>query len=326
MKSLKKIPWGFILKFVVAFGLITYLVQSGLLDFSVLMKASRPEYLVMGFFFVLANIWVNNVRWTLLLKKSGIECTMWQTFKLCLMGIFFNFTLPSSVGGDVVKAYYLARDNADKKMIVATSVLVDRVIGLFGMVGIAFVTLLLNFDKVQQIPMLSTLLLPIALVFFGMFTFFMLAFSKRVNAWPPLRNVLARVPDLISKMFDAVHGFGRQKMTFVYAVLLTLTSQVMTIFFMYLFAEAIGMGDFSIGAYFFAVPVGLIVMSIPIAPAGLGVGQVAFLALFTMYTGVESQVGPLSITAFQVFSLMIGLFGAGIYLQQKKKLNIEAVV
>jgi hypothetical protein len=57
---------------------------------------------------------------------------------------------------------------------------------------------------------------------------------------------------------------------------------------------------------------------LPIAPAGIGVGQVAFLFLFKFYLGKETPLGPTAATAMQVFSFAWGLVGAIFYLQRKK--------
>ncbi|NJL25268.1 MAG: hypothetical protein HC902_08875, partial [Calothrix sp. SM1_5_4] len=37
-------------------------------------------------------------------------------FSLYLIGIFFNFALPGSVGGDVVRGYYLVADHPERRM------------------------------------------------------------------------------------------------------------------------------------------------------------------------------------------------------------------
>jgi len=46
-------------------------------------------------------------------------------------------------------------------------------------------------------------------------------------------------------------------------------------------------------AIMFAVPMGFVVSAVPIAPAGVGVGQVAFLYLFQTYMGNSSSFGAI---------------------------------
>ena len=86
---------------------------------------------------------------------------------------------------------------------------------------------------------------------------------------------------------------------------------------MILVGSYVGGDDLSLGTYFFAVPIGLIVMSLPIAPAGIGVGQFAFAYLFNAFSGVDTSVGQLVITAYQLTLILWGIIGAIFYIQRK---------
>jgi uncharacterized membrane protein YbhN (UPF0104 family) len=60
-------------------------------------------------------------------------------------------------------------------------------------------------------------------------------------------------------------------------------------------------------SYLVLVPLGLLVTAVPIAPAGLGVGQVAFLALFRM---AGSSQGANLFTLYMAACVLINLVGA----------------
>ena len=326
MKSLLSGPLGFLLKLLVASGLIYYLVQSGNLDFKVLLSVSNPSLVALCGFICIFGIGFNNWRWYLLLKGQGFSTSLWETFKLTLMGLFFNFCLPSSVGGDVVKAYYLVKDNENKRMLAATSVLIDRLVGLIGMLGIATAALLLNLDVVQKTPALQGFIFVVGGLFLGIVGFFAVASSEGVKNSRPVQALLKKLPHIFEKVFLAVNSYSQKKLILFYAFLFSLVSQFSVILFMNVFAHAVGIDNIPFGAYMFVIPIGFIAMSIPIAPAGLGVGQVAFMALFAMYMGQESQIGQLGITAYQINQLFFGLFGAWVYLTKKKRLPAEVVV
>jgi hypothetical protein len=61
-----------------------------------------------------------------------------------LIAHFFNSFLLGSVGGDVLKAYYVARETHHKKTEAIITVVVDRIIGLFSMLILACIMMLLN--------------------------------------------------------------------------------------------------------------------------------------------------------------------------------------
>ncbi len=76
------------------------------------------------------------VRWWLLLRTQGIFISYWTAVKLYLLGWFYNNVMPSSVGGDLVRLWYVTK-HTDKKFEAALSVLVDRMIGLISTLIIA---------------------------------------------------------------------------------------------------------------------------------------------------------------------------------------------
>ena len=81
---------------------------------------------------VLASAW----RWGLLLRAQGIHLRYaWLTSSF-LVATFFNNFLPSNIGGDVVRIADTSRA-AGSKTLAATIVLVDRGIGLLGLLLVA---------------------------------------------------------------------------------------------------------------------------------------------------------------------------------------------
>jgi uncharacterized protein (TIRG00374 family) len=75
-------------------------------------------------------------RWWLLLRSQTIFIPFLSGVKLHFLGLFYNNCMPSSVGGDLIRAWYVTR-HTDKKFEAALSVFVDRVIGLFSTLMIA---------------------------------------------------------------------------------------------------------------------------------------------------------------------------------------------
>ena len=77
------------------------------------------------------------LRWHLLLKVQGVFYSFREIYSLVLMGIFFNQVLFGSTGGDVIKAYYVARESSERRTAAALTVFIDRAIGLFVLMSIA---------------------------------------------------------------------------------------------------------------------------------------------------------------------------------------------
>jgi uncharacterized protein (TIRG00374 family) len=72
---------------------------------------------------------VSGLRWQLLARPLGFRGSCWQFTAFYFIGMFFNLVLPTSVGGDVVRAWYLD-GGSGHRMTAFVSVLIDRATGL----------------------------------------------------------------------------------------------------------------------------------------------------------------------------------------------------
>jgi len=70
-------------------------------------------------------------KWGLVLGAMGIRVPFWRLAEQYLLGIFFNNFLPTMIGGDAARVYYLGRQEGYAT--VATSILVDRGLGFLSM-------------------------------------------------------------------------------------------------------------------------------------------------------------------------------------------------
>lgn len=102
---------------------------------SVARTASAP-WLVAALTLYLAMILASAWRWGLLLTAQGIVLPFRALTSSFLVATFFNNFLPSNIGGDVIRITDTARA-AGSKTLATTVVLIDRGIGLLGLVLMA---------------------------------------------------------------------------------------------------------------------------------------------------------------------------------------------
>jgi uncharacterized protein (TIRG00374 family) len=72
-------------------------------------------------------------RWNLILRAQGFILPFRRLFALCFVGQFFNSFMLGSTGGDLVKAYYVAAETHHRKAEVVSTVFIDRIMGLIGL-------------------------------------------------------------------------------------------------------------------------------------------------------------------------------------------------
>jgi glycosyltransferase 2 family protein len=70
-------------------------------------------------------------KWGLVLGTMGLRVPFWKLAEQYLLGTFFNNFLPTMIGGDAARVYYLGREEGYAT--VATSVFVDRGLGFLSL-------------------------------------------------------------------------------------------------------------------------------------------------------------------------------------------------
>lgn len=89
---------------------------------------------------VLSGQFIYAWRWRVLLAAAGVAVPFGHVVRQYFIGTFVNNFLPSTVGGDVAKVYYLGRQHGYRA--VTASILLDRVLGISLLATMATVALL----------------------------------------------------------------------------------------------------------------------------------------------------------------------------------------
>ena len=103
-----------VFKFGLMAGIIYYLYAKGLLDFSrVRAVLADPVVVAVGICVILGTSTLCVMRWRMLLAGQGIRISFGDAFRLTFIGMFFNTALPGAVSGDVVKGYYIVKQQPE---------------------------------------------------------------------------------------------------------------------------------------------------------------------------------------------------------------------
>ena len=324
MASRVKSSIKIILKLALAAALIGYMVRSGHLDLSQLWSLMTPFNIAIGIAFAGANLCMAAWRWILLVRARGFDVGMSYGVPLYLIGMFFNHALPGAVGGDLVRGYYLVKDYPNRKVDAVLSIIIDRVLGLYSFFLLTLIAVAMDYEFVfnhEKIRWVAWLCL---LIFLGMTAFFTVTFSRRLSDLFGLRFLMNRI-QAVNRLVDAFHRFGSDRRTILYSIGVSLIAQSITMLFFYQLAIVIGETDVTWKAVMFAVPMGFVVTAVPISPAGIGVGQVAFHYLFQIYLERPTSFGTTAITAYQLCVMAWAMVGAILYIRRRRPHEIESI-
>jgi uncharacterized protein (TIRG00374 family) len=301
-----------VIKLGLASALIGWLIQSGRFDLQDLKKIGSPRVWLVGISLFFVVLSVNAKRWQVLLMYENIPLSFWQSLRLSLIGIFFNFFMPGGVGGDVIKASYLMREEKHKKWFIGWSIFVDRVFGLLalmlysGLTGVLF-SAQLSGALGQSMHSLSVMILCGLL---GLVLFLILSPKKKIEA-------LLKSHPLLDKVLHPLFYFFKRPRRVILPFVLSLISQ----------GVVLSMGCYLVfylnltlpyWILFLIFPFGFLATIIPISPAGIGVGQAAFSFLFEK-VAQNGEFGVLVITYFQAVQFLVGLLGGLIFVLYRKK-------
>ncbi|HLD56641.1 MAG TPA: lysylphosphatidylglycerol synthase transmembrane domain-containing protein [Candidatus Omnitrophota bacterium] len=245
------------------------------------------------------SIGIVALRLSVILAIQRIHLPFWRNYYLWIISLFFNLFLPSAVGGDIVKAYYIYRDSG-KKMASITSVLMDRFFGLMGTISLGFLAFLFAKEHIDD-PRIGGLLFWLAgIVMVGV----LLVLSRRF-AKPAKALILALSPkplkDRVHKLFDALELYRNRRGDFFLSYGYSLLAQGMFIVLIYFLARSISI-DLPVSLFFLLIPMVTLVSMVP-SVGGLGVREAAIVYLFRHYIPTDQAVA---------LSLMCDLFIYGI--------------
>jgi len=301
-----------------------YLIKSGRLNFEKLMLFSEsPQTFVLIFCIIFfAIIPLSAFRWWLLLKAIGVPLKVKQTFALTWIGNFFNTTLPGAVTGDFVKGYYVIKTHQEEGRTRAfITLIIDRFVGLFGLIMMAFLSLLFNYelifskDNLHSLAWMITILFVMTVIFYTIVVF---PFKENHDPFVWIFNHLpARKFSL--KVYFAFRRYKNQKKTLIITLLTSICIHTLVAIIFFKLAKLIGIQDMELATQFFLMPIGLISVAIPIAPGGIGIGHAAFESLYQI-AGLTSGADVFNL--FVIVQLGVYLFGGIPYFLYSSKYKI----
>ena len=315
-----------LLKMLLVGSILVYLVQSGRLNFEKLMLfKDAPEILAMMIgVLVLVVVPMATFRWWLLLRAIGVQVKPKQIFILTWIGNFFNTTLPGAVTGDVVKGYYVIKAQQEEGRTRAfMTLLIDRFVGLFGLIVMAFLALVLNLELILSQERLHSLAWMITVLFGGTVVFYTIALFSFKEGRDPFIRLFQRLPatKISLKVYSAFKSYQHQKTTLLLTLLLAVGIHTIIALLFFQVAQLMGIEEMDLATQFFLMPIGLITVAIPLAPGGIGIGHAAFESLYQL-AGFSGGADIFNL--FIIVQLGVFLLGGIPYFLYSSKYKIPA--
>ena len=276
--------------------------------FSVLLMGSA---LVIGIF-----------RWRTVLKVHGLDLSWGRATEISLVAHFFNSFLLGSTGGDLMKAFYAARETHHKKTEAVVTVFVDRLIGLWAMLLFACLMMLPNTSLLFRNPKLRTIAILILCMAAGCTVVVMLAFWGGVSKrWAGAREWLRRLPKglWLERSLDSCREFGRAPFFLTRTLLISMLLNTFCVF--QVLALSWGMHlQIPVVVFFVIVLIVICILALPITPSGLGIRENLFVLMLAERSIGVAGTSAVSLSLLTLAgSLFWSLVGGVVYVTLKQR-------
>lgn len=291
---------------------------------------NRPKnWGVLGLAFGVAMlaVCITFVRWYLLVRTLNIPFRLRDAFRLGFLGFLMNFVGVGSVGGDLFKAVFIAREQTNRRPEAVATVVVDRMIGLYALLLVTSATILLG-----NIPQRNAALTAICNA--TLFATAVGAVAIMLVLVPgftggSLSEFLTQLPKIgptIARLIESVRMFRRRYGVMCLVLLMSMGVHSMLALSIFLIARGLFGQTPTFGEHMIIVPLSNVAGAIPFMPGGLGTFEYAMekLYLFVPAAGPGQVIGVLVALCYRIVTIAIA--GVGVVYYWTSRREVQAVI
>lgn len=302
-KQSRKVHWSLVIRILIAAGACYIIFKDT--DFSRLGQTFKRLHILMLLFATLVFAFSQcllGLRWWLFLRAQDVRISLLLTIKLTFLGAFFNNFMPSSVGGDLVRAWYVSR-HCHKKFQAALGVAVDRVMGLVTTFIIAIAGYLIFMRGQQGLLQISkkpgggiaALWAKYGLSGFHLLTFLIILLgvgyilAGMVDIKAIFKKLVRHTAHFLVQLKEVITVYYRYPLVLAAAFGLTIFMQSIVILSYWGVGRDLGITT-SPGYYFVFFPIVWVLGSIPVSIAGIGILEGGVVFLFVHFAGADAEM------------------------------------
>jgi len=311
-KNKKKIFIAF--RIIISAGLIGYLIKTQFSDFAsiidILKHISIPLLLLSASTHVF-GIWITAVRWQALLRTQNVNLSVRYLTSTVLIGFFFNNFLPTSVGGDVYRAYDIKNKG---KLPIGSSlsvIVVERFSGIISAVCYLIIALFLGFTAIGT----QSIIIPIIIFFVIVVIGALLILHPsvlRIDKLIKKIRFLSKIRESLTNVYHTFLSFKKYKLVLAKVLLFSFSLQFAVILNYFFAARSLGI-DLGLTAYIFIVPIVATISMIPISLGGIGIRENTLVFILVSMGVLNEEAAMCSLILFLML-IIIGAIGGITYI------------
>jgi len=280
----------------------------------------------------LAAVTITIVRWHWLIRALGLPFRLRDALRLGFLGYLLNFVSLGSVGGDLFKAVFVARELHGHRAEAIATVVVDRLIGLYGVFVLATASILATDAYVAESSEQMRFFYRVAFICTAVSTAAIVGLMLMPDGlWHRLERQLARLPKIgpiCERLIAAVRRYRRATGVLVLSLVATLIAQALFAVAFYFVSAGCLKDHPSLASHMVIVPLATLVGILPLPLSGLGAVEVAIDYMYHMVPkGIDGAaavalpkgVGALVSLANRIVMLTVAMIGVVIYFVSRRE-------
>ena len=249
---------------------------------------------------------------------------MLDAFRLGFLGFLFNFVSAGAVGGDLFKAFFIARSQPGRRAEAVATVLVDRMIGLYALLLLTSGVILLgvNTQTSTELQTLSQMTIGATAVG-GVGILMLMVPGFTSGAVSEMLTGLPRIGPVLGKLITAVRIYRNRWPTLLVAVLMSLGVHTLLATAIYLIARAIFPHVPTFSEHLIIVPLSMVAGALPFTPAGFGAFELAIQQLYAIVPSAQNidVVAVLVALVYRLMTIIVATVGMVIYWTSKSEVK-----
>jgi glycosyltransferase 2 family protein len=263
----------------------------------------------------LAAVCVTFARWWALVRCQGIDLGAVEAFRLGSIGFLLSFVSAGSVGGDLFKMIFLARRSPGKGVEAVASVVVDRGVGLLGLLLLVAFAMsgaggASNAD-LEKIGNASLILSAIGVCGLAGLVLGGKPIDRAIRYGVRLRYV----GGLIDRIAGPLRVFHRHPVILGLSLVMSIGVHILLVLSAFWIARGLyGAAAPSLGDHTLIFPIANLASAMPIAPAGLGVLEAAMEWLYRVVPSEPTIAsGTLVALVYEIVKVIMAVIGIIFY-------------
>ncbi len=315
-KFVKQKRLGVASRFLVAVALLVYVFRFvSWQTLPAVLTHVHPGSLLVGLIIGSSGVVLSAYQWWGLLRAENIRFDLVDLIKLYIVGVTFNHFLPTGMGGDAFKAFYVGRESRNN--IGATSAaMLCRITGFIGMLCLVVPVLIVLHARFTATLVIefAILCLLAGTVSIGtlLLTFVLPGIAERIA-------VKNRFLTLLTGVGPTLHKSICTPRSLPVAIARGAAFWLVAVLNCYAYADALGMQG-HLAFYFLAVPLVAIVACLPVTINGFGVREGSFVYVFS-FAHVAPATALLLVFLLDLQSLFFAGIGCVIYFTQGNRVK-----